>query len=125
MRCEGVKCFLALALTVGKGQENAVETAGKRCLVPKKSKLGIFSSTPLTSSSHSSASANTDCYDVVQRIGSPSASPLKVKGGFESYVDPTDDPDIGEILVVRKSPSRFRGGMGGVGLDGVVLVRRH
>jgi hypothetical protein len=40
---------------------------------------------------------------------------LKAKGGFEIYVDPTVDPDIGEILVVRKRPSRVRGGLGGVG----------
>ena len=106
---------LALAPKVLKTQENVVETTGKKRLVPKKSKLGIFSSTPFTSSS---ASANTDFSDVVRRIGAPapsSASSLKAKGGFEIYVDPTDDPDIGEILVVRKRPSRVRGGLGGVG----------
>ena len=82
--------------------------------MPKKSNLGIFSSTPFTSSS---ASGNTDFSDVVRRIGAPTASlasSLKAKGGFEIYVDPTDDPDIGEILVVRKRPSRVRGGLGGV-----------
>ena len=38
-----------------------------------------------------------------------SASLLKAKGLFELYLDPTDDPDIREILVVRKRPSRVRG----------------
>ena len=112
---KGPNSSLALAPKVLKAQESAVETAGKKRLVPKKSKLGIFSSTPFTSSS---ASANTDFSDVVRRIGAPaasSASSLKAKGGFEIYVDPTDDPDIGEILVVRKRPSRVRGGLGGVG----------
>ena len=37
------------------------------------------------------------------------------KGGFEIYVDPEMDPDIGEILVVRKRPSKIRGGLGDVG----------
>jgi len=27
---------------------------------------------------------------------------LQAKGGFEIYVDPTDDPDIREIFVVRR-----------------------
>ena len=114
---KGPNSSLALAPKVVKAQENAVETTGgKKRLVPKKSKLGIFSSTPFGSSS--STSANTDFSDVVRRIGAPaasSASSLKAKGGFEIYVDPTDDPDIGEILVVRKRPSRVRGGLGGVG----------
>jgi len=39
---------------------------------------------------------------------------LKAKSGFEIYDDPTDDPDIGEVLVVKKQPSRVRGGLGGV-----------
>ena len=34
------------------------------------------------------------------------------RGGYDIYVDQTDDPDIGEILVVRKKKSR-------AGLDGV------
>jgi hypothetical protein len=82
---------------------------GKKCLVPKKSKkskLGIFSSTPPTSfSSHSSvAVSHTEFFNVVRRIGAPapsSAFSLKAKGGFEIYVDLTDDLDIGEIFVVR------------------------
>ena len=113
---KGPNSSLALAPKVVKAQENAVETTGKKRLVPKKSKLGTLSSTPFGSSS--SASANTDFSDVVRRIGAPaasSASSLKAKGGFEIYVEPTDDPDIGEILVVRKRPSRVRGGLGGVG----------
>jgi hypothetical protein len=40
---------------------------------------------------------------------SPSASG---RGGFEIYVDPTIDPDVGEIVIVKKKKSR-------AGLDGM------
>ena len=130
----GSTTSLALA---PKGQETTA--TGKKRLVPKKSKLGmgIFSSTPFTSSSSLSSGSgsikppvNSDLSDVVRRVGvelpssstsasasaaAAAAASLKAKGGFEIYVDPTVDPDIGEILVVKKRPSRVRGGLGGVG----------
>jgi hypothetical protein len=40
---------------------------------------------------------------------------LSGKGAFDIYVDPEMDPDIGEILVIRKRPSKIRGGLGDVG----------
>ncbi|KIM47258.1 hypothetical protein M413DRAFT_271782 [Hebeloma cylindrosporum] len=124
---------LPLAPKTGKVQADATTGKKRLQLVPKKSKLGIFSSTPFTTASSSSLSAgsalnkagNTDFSDVVRRVG-VSASSVSASGvssasagkggpGFEIYVDPTVDPDIGEILVVKKRPSRVRGGLGGVG----------
>ena len=54
---------------------------------------------------------------MVRRVGAPPFFLvfLKAKGGFEIYVDLTDDPDIGDILVIRKQPSRVRGELGGNG----------
>ena len=37
-------------------------------------------------------------FDALTPPAAPSASLLKAKGGFEIYVDPTDDPDIREIF---------------------------
>jgi hypothetical protein len=39
-----------------------------------------------------------DFSDVVRRVGADS---FYAKNGFEIYVDPTDDPDIGEIVMVK------------------------
>jgi hypothetical protein len=58
-------------------------TGARACSEPREIQVGIFSSTPFTSSSHSSASANTDLSDVVRRIGAPapsSAYSLMAKG---------------------------------------------
>ena len=75
------------------------ETSRKR-LVPKKSKLGL-----LGSSSSSAKAREQDFSDVVRRVG---GSPVKNgTNGFEIYVDPTNDPDIGEILMVKKKKSRL------------------
>jgi len=107
--------------------------SAKKKLVPKKSKLGIFSSSPFSSSARerdvkvSSSSITTtgggvastkdEFSDGVRRVGSDAKSGGGEggKGGFEIYVDPEVDPDIGEILVIRKRPSKIRGGLGGVG----------
>ncbi|KAG1718128.1 uncharacterized protein EDB91DRAFT_662674, partial [Suillus paluster] len=71
----------------------------RRRLVPKKSKLGILSS------------RETDLSDVVRRVGAGSSN-KNGSAGIEIYVDPTDDPEIGEIVVVKKKKSR-------VALDGM------
>ncbi|KAG0697268.1 hypothetical protein DFH29DRAFT_160061 [Suillus ampliporus] len=71
----------------------------RRRLVPKKSKLGILSS------------RETDLSDVVRRVGA-STSSRNGSAGIEIYVDPTDDPEIEEIVVVKKKKSR-------VALDGM------
>lgn len=80
------------------------ETSRKR-LVPKKSKLSL-----LTSSSSSAKAREQDFSDVVRRVGGSSVE--NGSNGFEIYVDPANDPDIGEILMVKKKKSRL-------GLDGM------
>jgi serine/arginine repetitive matrix protein 2 len=35
------------------------------------------------------------------------ADSFSAKNGFEIYVDPTDNPDIGEIVMVKKKKSRM------------------
>lgn len=40
----------------------------------------------------------------MRRVGVPSASDST--RGFEIYVDPMDDPEIGEIVIVKKKKSR-------------------
>ena len=45
-----------------------------------------------------------DLSDVVRRVGVDS---FCAKNGFQIYVDPTDDPDIGEIVMVKKKKSRL------------------
>ncbi|KAL4064764.1 hypothetical protein V8B97DRAFT_2010772 [Scleroderma yunnanense] len=79
---------LAPKLAAGK------EPARKR-LVPKKSKLGLLGSS-------TREEREQDLSDVVRRVGGSIAS----NGGFEIYVDPADDPEIGEILLVKKKKSR-------------------
>ncbi|KAF8867965.1 hypothetical protein CPB84DRAFT_1810241 [Gymnopilus junonius] len=100
-----------------KEQENAA-AAGRRKLVPKKSKLSILG---LGSSSSSSRREDRDkgrdFSDVVRRVGASdqvasSSMSMNLKGGFEIYVDPTVDPDIGEIVMIKKKKSR-------AALDGV------
>ena len=71
----------------------------RKRLVPKKSKLSI-----LTMGRDKEKNRGKDLSDVVRRVGADSFS---VKNGFEIYVDPTDDPDIGEIVMVKKKKSRL------------------
>ncbi|KAG8220621.1 hypothetical protein J3R82DRAFT_2877 [Butyriboletus roseoflavus] len=75
------------------------ETSRKR-LVPKKSKLNL-----LGSSSSSAKAREQDFSDVVRRVAG--ASVQNGSNGFEIYVDPANDPDIGEILMVKKKKSRL------------------
>ena len=76
----------------------------RKRLVPKKSKLSI-----LSMGRDKEKNRGKDLSDVARRVGADSFS---VKNGFEIYVDPTDDPDIGEIVMVKKKKSR-------VALDGM------
>ena len=71
----------------------------RKRLVPKKSKLGI-----LTMGRDKEKDRVKDLSDVVRRVGGDSFS---ATGGFEIFVDPTDDPDIGEIVMVKKKKSRL------------------
>ena len=103
----------------------------QRAAAPKNDwypKLRIFSSSPFSSSRErdvkvsTSTTTNTagasgdDFSDVVRRVAGDASSSLRNgKGAFEIYVDPKMDPDIGEILVVHKRPSKIRGGLGVLG----------
>ncbi|KAI0794946.1 hypothetical protein C8Q75DRAFT_791510 [Abortiporus biennis] len=82
--------------------------APRKKLVPKKSKLGLLSSSIKTSSSKEN---KKDFSDVVRRVGAPGTS--STRAGFEIYVDHNaGDPDMGDIVVVKKKKSRL-------GLDGM------
>ncbi|KAG9307943.1 hypothetical protein JVU11DRAFT_12818 [Chiua virens] len=75
------------------------EKSRKR-LVPKKSKLSL-----LGTSSSAAHGREQDFSDVVRRVRGASAK--NGDNGFEIYVDPANDPDIGEILMVKKKKSRL------------------
>lgn len=75
----------------------------RKRLVPKKSKLGL-----LGGGKTKEKNAN-DFSDVVRRVG---GVPSTGRSGFEIYVDQGGDPDLGEMVVVKKKKSR-------VGLDGM------
>lgn len=65
----------------------------KKRLVPKKSKLSLLVG---------KKEKGIDLSDVVRRVGANASTGRS----FDIYVDPTDDPDIGEIVVVKKKKSR-------------------
>ncbi|KAF9065359.1 hypothetical protein BDP27DRAFT_1424922 [Rhodocollybia butyracea] len=93
------------------------DPARKR-LVPKKSKLGLLGG------KDRQKDRGKDLSDVVRRVGGGSTS--RRGGGFEIYVDPTD-PEIGEIVMVKKKKSRggldgLRWGSGGSALEEVTNV---
>jgi serine/arginine repetitive matrix protein 2 len=73
----------------------APSPAPRKRLVPKKSKLGLLGGT--------AKAKERDLTDIVRRVG---AAPESARGGFEVFVDPTEDPDIGEIVMVKKKKSR-------------------
>ena len=66
-------------------------------MVSKKSKLGI-----LTIRHDRDKDQAKDLSDVVCCVGVDSSS---ARGSFEIFVDPTIDPDIGEIVMVKKKKS--------------------
>ncbi|TFK19266.1 hypothetical protein FA15DRAFT_709141 [Coprinopsis marcescibilis] len=118
----GLKLRNVPSVLLPKNKENdsgSGNASAPRGVVPKKSKLGLTLG-GFTSSNKS----NADFSDVVRRVGAGAstealsntlgkAGSLKLKGGFEIYVDPSDDPEFGgEIMVVKKKKSR-------AGLDGV------
>ncbi|EPQ51625.1 hypothetical protein GLOTRDRAFT_117955 [Gloeophyllum trabeum ATCC 11539] len=70
----------------------------RRRLIPKKSKLGLLGST-----SGKPKEKGKDLSDVVRRVGGSASTG---RGGFEIYVDPTEDPDFDDIVVVKKKKSR-------------------
>jgi serine/arginine repetitive matrix protein 2 len=75
--------------------------APRKRLVPKKSKLGL-----LVSGKRSKTPEGNDLSDVVRRVGANTATDSVAKSGFEIYVDPTAQPEVGEVLMVKKKKSR-------------------
>ena len=68
----------------------------RKKLVPKKSKMSLLSV------GSKSKGKGSDISDVARRVGVNSSTGRS----FDIYVDPTDDPDIGEIVMVKKKKSR-------------------
>ena len=78
--------------------------ASRKRLVPKKSKLGLLGAVK-GNKEHS----QNDFSDVVRRIGGTTSAG---RGGYEIYVDHTEDPDLEEIVLVKRKKSRL--GLGAV-----------
>ena len=78
--------------------------ASRKRLVPKKSKLGL-----LGAAKPNKERSQNDFSDVVRRIG---GTPSAGRDGYEIYVDHTEDPDLEEIVLVKRKKSRL-------GLDAV------
>jgi hypothetical protein len=78
--------------------------ASRKRLVPKKSKLGLLGAVK-----GNKERSQNDFSDVVRRIGGITSAG---QGGYEIYVDHTEDPDMEEIVLVKKKKSRL-------GLDAV------
>ncbi|KAF5333935.1 hypothetical protein D9758_018162 [Tetrapyrgos nigripes] len=77
------------------------DAAPRKRLVPKKSKLGLLG-VGSSKEKDKESQRGKDLSDVVRRVGASSSS----RRGFDIYVDPADDPEIGEILMVKKKKSR-------------------
>jgi hypothetical protein len=78
--------------------------ASRKRLVPKKSKLGLLGAVK-----GNKEHPQNDFSDVVRRIGGTTSAG---RGGYEIYVDHTEDPDLEEIVLVKRKKSRL-------GLDAV------
>lgn len=78
--------------------------ASRKRLVPKKSKLGLLGAVK-----GNKERSQNDFSDVVRRIGGVTSAG---RGGYEIYVDHTEDPDLEEIVLIKKKKSRL-------GLDAV------
>lgn len=77
----------------------STEVTPRKRLVPKKSKLSLLGVGGVVKEREETR----DFSDVVRRVGSDASS---ARGGFEIYVDPIEDPDIGEIVLVKRKKSR-------------------
>ena len=78
--------------------------ASRKRLVPKKSKIGLLGAVKANKER-----SQNDFSDVVRRIG---GTPSAGRDGYEIYVDHTEDPDLEEIVLVKRKKSRL-------GLDAV------
>lgn len=72
------------------------QSDSRKRLVPKKSKLSLLVG-------NKRSDKGKDLSDVARRVG---VSPSSAGRSFDIYVDPADDPDIGEIVVLKKKKSR-------------------
>jgi serine/arginine repetitive matrix protein 2 len=77
-------------------------------VVPKKSKLSLLAGRNATKT------RENDLSDVARRVGAPASA--STGRGFEIYVDPANDSDVGEIVVVKKQKSRTA--LGSIGWSG-------
>lgn len=75
------------------------QSDNRKRLVPKKSKLSLLNN---NSNNRTDRSTSKDFSDVSRRVGLPPSTGRT----FDIYVDPADDPDIGEIVVLKKKKSR-------------------
>jgi len=73
--------------------------ASRKRLVPKKSKLGLLGAVK-----GNKERTHNDFSDVVRRIGGTTSAG---RDGYEIYVDHTEDPDLEEIVLVKKKKSRL------------------
>ncbi|KAF9560634.1 hypothetical protein CPC08DRAFT_466596 [Agrocybe pediades] len=115
--------WAALAPTVGLAPKEDQSQEPRRKLVPKKSKLSLLSIGMGKGRDQKREERARDLSDVVRRVGvNPTSGSFTQQGfghgggpgsgAFEIYVDPSVDPDIGDIVVVKKKKSRL-------GLDGM------
>jgi serine/arginine repetitive matrix protein 2 len=82
---------------------NVDDITKRKKLVPKKSKLGLLGAVK------NKGRSQNDFSDVVRRVGGTASAG---RGGYEIYVDHTDDPDLEEVVLVKRKKSRL-------GLDAV------
>ena len=73
--------------------------ASRKRLVPKKSKLGLLGAVK-----GNKERSQSDFSDVVRRIGGTATAG---RGGYEIYVDHTEDPGLEEIVLVKRKKSRL------------------
>lgn len=89
---------------------NDASSSSATRLVPKKSKRRLLGSLGNALPNKENARGK-DFSDVIRRVAPGNASQAsfgsaQLRGGFDIYVDPSADPDIGDILVVKKQKSR-------------------
>lgn len=105
-------------------------SSGAARLAPKKSKRRLLGSlgSALPNSNKENARGK-DFSDVIRRVASGNASQqslvgsAKLRGGFDIYVDPSADPEMSDILVVKKQKSRAALNSMGWGPAGVNVSR--
>lgn len=75
-------------------------TEARTRVVPKKSKLSLLAE----KAGAAVKGRENDLSDVARRVGAPSSA--STGRGYDIYVNPTNDSDVGDIVVVKKQKSR-------------------